>query len=91
MDVGGATRRLRARLGAERSHPDPASRWQPCGVHAPSPLVDASTWRWRDERFHAPSPAEAIVYELHIGTFTVEGTFAAAADKLATLAALASP
>jgi maltooligosyltrehalose trehalohydrolase len=53
--------------------------------------VDASTWRWRDERFHAPSPAEAIVYELHIGTFTVEGTFAAAADKLATLAALASP
>jgi maltooligosyltrehalose trehalohydrolase len=76
------------RIDGRGPFPDPASRWQPCGVHGPSALVDASTYRWRDERFRAPSLAEAIIYELHIGTFTPEGTFAAGADKLATLAAL---
>jgi maltooligosyltrehalose trehalohydrolase len=76
------------RVDGRGPFPDPASRCQPCGVHGPSALVDATTYQWRDEGFRAPSLAEAVIYELHIGTFTPEGTFAAAADKLAILAAL---
>jgi maltooligosyltrehalose trehalohydrolase len=76
------------RVDGRGPFPDPASRWQPCGVHGPSALVDATAYRWRDDGFRAPTLAEAVIYELHIGTFTPEGTFTAAADKLAVLAAL---
>jgi maltooligosyltrehalose trehalohydrolase len=61
--------------------PDPRSRWQPHGVHGPSRVIDpaqlAPTTSWRG--FHLPS---AVLYELHIGTFTPAGTFAAAVDRL---------
>jgi maltooligosyltrehalose trehalohydrolase len=76
------------RVDGRGPFPDPASRWQPCSVHGPSALVDANAYRWHDEGFRAPSLAEAVIYELHIGTFTPEGTFAAAADRLPVLAAL---
>ncbi len=64
------------------AYPDPRSAWQPDGVHGPSRVVDHSRYRWSDQGWQAPPLASAIIYELHIGTFTPEGTFAAAIDKL---------
>jgi malto-oligosyltrehalose trehalohydrolase len=67
--------------------PDPGSRFQPDGVHAPSEIVDPHfAWpgdAWRGRPWH-----EQVVYELHVGTFTGEGTYAAAATKLDALVEL---
>jgi len=62
--------------------PDPRSRWQPRGVHGPSRAVDVSAFVWTDEGFRAPPLASAILYELHVGTFSPEGTFDGAAARL---------
>ena len=62
--------------------PDPRSPWQPDGVFGPSRLVDHSAFAWSDQRWQAPPLASAVIYELHIGTFTPEGTFDAAIDRL---------
>ena len=69
-------------------YPDPASRFQPEGVHGPSQVVDFSTVPWTDRGFEPPSLSSLAIYELHIGTFTPEGTFAAAAARLPELAEL---
>src|SRR5690349_10675665 len=62
--------------------PDPRSPWQPHGVHGPSRTFDAGAFAWTDDGF-APAPLDrAVLYELHVGTFTPEGTFAAAAGRL---------
>jgi len=71
-----------------KCYPDPRSRWQPNGVHGLSRVYDQAAFEWSDARFQAPPLASAIVYELHIGTFTPEGTFDAATRKLAYLAEL---
>ncbi|HEU5340670.1 malto-oligosyltrehalose trehalohydrolase [Edaphobacter sp.] len=68
--------------------PDPRSAWQPSGVHGPSRLYDHSAFRWNDGGWKAPPLARAVIYELHIGTFTAEGTFDAAIDRLDYLAEL---
>lgn len=65
--------------------PDPASRHQPQGVHGPSRVWDPSRFRWNDAPWRGIPLADLILYELHIGTFTAEGTFAAAAAKLGIL------
>jgi maltooligosyltrehalose trehalohydrolase len=65
--------------------PDPASRFQPAGVHGPSEIVDAHAYRWQHTRPKSPSPAELVLYELHVGTFTREGTFAALRERLPVL------
>ncbi len=72
------------------SRPDPASLRQPEGVHEPSALLDRSTFTWSDiEMRWQPTPlTSAVIYELHVGTFTTEGTFAAAAGHLQALADL---
>jgi maltooligosyltrehalose trehalohydrolase len=70
------------------AYPDPRSPWQPLGVHGPSRSLDHSRFAWTDQRWQAPPLSEAIIYELHIGTFTPEGTFVAAIEKLDDLAAL---
>ncbi len=62
--------------------PDPRSLWQPTGVHGPSRVVNHGTFPWTDSHWQAKPLAAAVLYELHIGTFTPEGTFAAAIDKL---------
>ena len=62
--------------------PDPGSRFQPDGVHGPSQIVDPSLYAWRDSRWHARAPHDTIVYELHVGTFTPEGTFAGVRSRL---------
>src|ERR1700734_1266472 len=56
--------------------PDPRSLWQPKGIHGPSRILDHAAFQWSDSSFEAPPFSSAIVYELHIGTFTPEGTFA---------------
>jgi maltooligosyltrehalose trehalohydrolase len=71
-----------------RPYPDPRSEDQPNGVHGLSRVYDQTAFEWNDAGFQAPPLASAIVYELHIGTFTPEGTFDAAAGKLAYLAEL---
>lgn len=67
--------------------PDPASRWQVGDVHGASVLIDHQAYQWTSTWFGRPW-AEAAIYEIHIGTFTPQGTFAAAMDKLAELAEL---
>ena len=62
--------------------PDPASRFQPDGVHGPSQVVDPSTFRWTDGRWHPPPPGDLVLYELHLGAFTPEGTFDGARARL---------
>lgn len=67
--------------------PDPRSCWQPEGVHGPSRVIDHE-FPWSDQKWNALPLASAIVYELHVGTFTPEGTFTAAIDKLGHLVEL---
>lgn len=62
--------------------PDPASRFQPEGPHGPSRIVDATEFPWTDQSWRGVTRRGQVIYELHIGTFTSEGTFAAATDKL---------
>ena len=68
--------------------PDPASRFQPDGPHGPSQVVDPHAFTWSDRDWRG-TPAEGqVLYELHVGTFTPDGTWAAAAARLPELAAL---
>ncbi len=62
--------------------PDPRSMDQPDGVRAPSRLVDHAAYRWRAPHFRPPPIASAVIYELHVGTFTPEGTLDAALGRL---------
>jgi maltooligosyltrehalose trehalohydrolase len=68
--------------------PDPRSSWQPGGVHGPSRVVDHAAFPWSDQRWQPPPLSAAVIYELHVGTFTPEGTFASAVERLGHLAAL---
>ena len=63
-------------------YPDPRSLLQPHGVHGPSLLYDQTAFHWDDATWQGPPLSSAILYELHIGTFTPEGTFDAAIEKL---------
>lgn len=65
--------------------PDPASRWQPDGVHGPSAVVDLSVFRWHDDAWNGVELDDTVLYELHVGTFTAEGTFDAAIRHLPRL------
>ena len=71
-----------------RPLPDPRSPQQPAGVLGPSRFVDHGTFQWSDSEWCGFVFAQAIVYELHIGTFTPEGTFSAAIERLDHLVAL---
>ena len=66
----------------EQDFPDPASRYQPEGVHGPSQIVDHSLYQWNDTSWKGLSLEEMILYELHVGTFTPEGTFEAIIPRL---------
>jgi maltooligosyltrehalose trehalohydrolase len=71
-----------------RPYLDPRSQWQPHGVHGLSRIYSQSGFVWTDSKFRAPALASGIVYELHVGTFTPEGTLDAAIGKLDALAEL---
>lgn len=68
--------------------PDPRSPLQPEGVHGPSAPVDHSAFAWTDARWTAPPLAEAVIYELHVGTFSGPGTFTGVLDHLEHLCEL---
>jgi maltooligosyltrehalose trehalohydrolase len=61
--------------------PDLASRFQPQGVHGPSQVVDGRSFHWADSGWKPPALHELVIYELHVGTFTQEGTFEAIASR----------
>jgi maltooligosyltrehalose trehalohydrolase len=65
-----------------KQYPDPRSQWLPNGVHGASRLYDQSAFRWSDLEWNAPPLERAVIYELHVGTFTPEGTFDAAIERL---------
>jgi maltooligosyltrehalose trehalohydrolase len=69
-------------------YPDPASRFQPTGPHGPSQVVDPQAYRWSDAAWPGVVAERHVIYEMHIGTFTQAGTWAAAAEQLPRLAEL---
>jgi maltooligosyltrehalose trehalohydrolase len=84
-----AGQRYRFRLdGARDGCPDPASRFQTEGPHGPSQVIDPSTFPWSDRSWRGAALEGQIIYEMHIGTFTPEGTWDAAARQLPALAEL---
>ncbi|HJR76470.1 MAG TPA: malto-oligosyltrehalose trehalohydrolase [Nitrospiraceae bacterium] len=72
----------RYRLGGTHFLPDPCSRFQPEGPHGPSLIVDPADYRWRDEAWRGIRMQGQVIYELHIGTFTPDGTFDSAIKEL---------
>ncbi len=79
----------RFRLDGEATlFPDPASRAQPQGVHGPSQVVDPTSFPWTDRGWHGVERLGQVLYEMHIGTFTPEGTWQAAMKELPELATL---
>jgi maltooligosyltrehalose trehalohydrolase len=73
------------RLNGGPERPTPASRWQPDGVDRPSAALRTDEFTWTDERWTGGSPQELVFYELHVGTFTPEGTFEAVIPRLRSL------
>jgi malto-oligosyltrehalose trehalohydrolase len=80
--------RYRFRIDGKLLVPDPASRFQPDDVHGPSEVVDPGAHVWADAGWTGVPAERLVFYELHVGTFTPEGTFAAAAGRLDHLVAL---
>lgn len=78
----------RLHLSRELTVPDPASRFNPRDVHGPSEVIDPHAYAWRNTAWHGRPWEEAVLYELHVGAFTPEGTFTAARARLPELAAL---
>ncbi len=86
INIGVGTR-YRLRVDAnENCYPDPASRFQPDGPHGASCIVDPTKFRWNDAEWPGLILKGQILYEMHIGTFTQEGTWRAAAEQLTELA-----
>jgi len=67
-------------------YPDPASRYQPDGPHGPSRVIDPAQFAWTDSQWPGATPEGQIIYEMHIGTFSKEGTWRGAQNELAELA-----
>jgi malto-oligosyltrehalose trehalohydrolase len=80
--------RYRYRVDGATDVADPASRRNPDGVHGASEVVDPRAYEWHDAHWRGRPWPEAVIYELHVGTFTPEGTFAAAMARLDYLVAL---
>jgi maltooligosyltrehalose trehalohydrolase len=86
-DVG-AGARYGFSLDGQPALPDPASRFQPDGPHGLSAVIDPGAFKWSDARWRGLPMKQAVIYELHLGTFTPEGSYAAAAGQLERLADL---
>lgn len=63
-------------------YPDPRGLWQPNGVHGPTRIYDHKAFAWTDSRWQGPPLSGAVIYEMHVGTFTAAGTFDAAIERL---------
>ncbi len=77
--------RYRFRLDDDQALPDPASRFQPGGPHGPSEVIDPDAFAWTDRDWPGIGSEGQVLYEMHIGTFTPEGTYAAAMARLPAL------
>jgi malto-oligosyltrehalose trehalohydrolase len=88
LDDVGAGARYAYRIDDRSTVPDPASRANPGGVHAASTVVDPLAYEWQDAAWRGRAWEEAVVYELHVGTFTPAGTFAGVVERLPYLAEL---
>jgi len=80
--------RYRYRLDGGPVFPDPASRFQPEGVHGPSEVVNPWVFEWSDSGWRGLEMDDLVIYELHVGTFTPAGTFDGAIERLGHLARL---
>ena len=80
--------RYRYRLDGGDAFPDPASRFQPEGVHGPSMVIAPGGYVWHDEGWKGVAQEELVFYELHVGTFSPEGTFAGVQERLEHLKGL---
>ena len=80
--------RYKYRLNGTDWFPDPASRYQPEGPHGDSQVIDSASFQWTDSHWRGITLAKSVIYELHIGTFTKEGTWSAAREQLPQLAEL---
>lgn len=87
-DRAGPGSRYRYCIDGGQRVPDPASRFQPEDVHGPSEVVDPRSWQWTDSHWQGRPWEGAVIYELHVGTFSPEGSFAAVAQRLDYLADL---
>src|SRR6266446_6365972 len=86
INIGVGTRYRLLVDANENCYPDPASRFQPDGPHGASCIVDPTKFRWNDAEWPGLILKSQILYEIHIGTFTREGTWRAAAEQLTELA-----
>ncbi len=84
----GAGALYRYRLDGQGPFPDPASRFQPQGIHGPSEVMDPARFSWTDRGWQGASCESLVIYELHAGTFSPEGTFEGVARRLPQLAGL---
>jgi maltooligosyltrehalose trehalohydrolase len=75
-------------IDGEGPFPDPRSAWQPNGIDGPSRVVDHEAFAWQHDSWNLAPLGQAVLYELHIGTFTLDGTFDSAIEKLEYLAEL---
>lgn len=85
LDGTFAGQRYGFRLNDGPLRPDPASRWQPDGVHRPSAIFCPEHFFWTDQAWRGVPRDELVIYELHVGTFTPEGTFDAIIPRLESL------
>jgi len=81
-DAAHSGSRYHFRVNDSQVVPDPASRFQPQDVHGPSEVIDPTEFDWQDESWRGRAWDQAVVYELHVGTFTPSGTFAAVEERL---------
>ena len=86
--AAGAGTRYRYRLNGQLSRPDPYSRSQPEGPHGPSEVVDPDAFEWHDAGWRGLRPQGLVIYQLHVGTATPEGTFDSLISELPRLKAL---
>lgn len=84
----GSGSRYRFCIDAGMRVPDPASRYQPEDVHGPSEVVDPGAWPWQDEAWLGRPWREAVIYELHVGSFSPQGDYAAIQQRLDALVEL---
>lgn len=72
-------------VDGDRAVPDPVSRHQPKGVHGPSRVIDPASYHWKTDDWRGRAMADLVIYELHVGTFSREGTFRGAIPHLRAL------
>jgi maltooligosyltrehalose trehalohydrolase len=82
VDVNAGTKYLYSLDGGKKKRPDPRSRYQPDGVHGPSEVVDPDAFRWTDQRWKGVAQDDLVIYEMHTGTYTPEGTFESILPRL---------